>query len=82
MSPKEKVLLVSLEIRTATVRGMLRLAFPAVVANELLGKLDEQGRYCTHTGGSSDNRHIRNVLEQCRFHAELLLPGPQFPPGN
>jgi flagellar motor switch protein FliM len=79
MSPKEKVLSVSVEIRTAEVRGMLKLAFPAVVTNVLLKKLDEQGAYCTHTGGSSDNHHFRNVLERCRFHAELLLPEAAVP---
>jgi flagellar motor switch protein FliM len=74
MSPKEKVLSLALEIRTAEVRGMLNLAFPAVVANALVKKLDEQGSYRRHTGGPSDNRHLRKVLEECRFHAELLLP--------
>jgi len=79
MSPKEKVLWVSLEVRTAEVRGMLKLAFPAVVTNALLKSLDEQGSYCAQTGGTSDNRHFRNVLEQCRFHAELLLPEAAVP---
>ena len=79
MSPNEKVLSVSLEIRTAEVRGMLKLTFPAIVTNVLLKKLDEQGAYCTHTGGPSDNHHFREVLEQCRFHAELLLPEAAVP---
>ena len=40
MSPKEKILSISLEVRTAEVRGMLKLAFPAVVTNALLQKLE------------------------------------------
>ena len=79
MSPKERVLSVSLEIRTAEVQGMLKLVFPAVATNVLLKKLDEQGAYCTHTGRSSDNNHFRHVLEQCSFHAELLLPEAAVP---
>jgi flagellar motor switch protein FliM len=79
MSPKEKVLSVSLEIRTAEVHGMLKLTFPAVVTNVLLKSLDEQAAYCTHTGGPSDNHHFRDLLEQCCFHAELLLPEAAVP---
>jgi flagellar motor switch protein FliM len=75
MSPKERVLSLALEIRTAEVRGMLTLALPAVVANTLLRGLDEQGKDRRPAGSSSDSRHLRNVLEQCHFHAELVLPG-------
>jgi flagellar motor switch protein FliM len=74
MSPQEKVLSLSLEIHMAEVRGTLNFAFPAVVAKALVRKLDEQGSYRRHTGGPSDSRHLRKVLEECRFHAELLLP--------
>lgn len=82
MSPREKILSLSLEIRTAEVRGMLNLAFPAVVVNALLRKLEEQDLYRENKGESSNNRHLRTVLERCCFHAELLLPEIPIPAGK
>jgi len=79
MSPREKVLFVPLEIRTGEVRGRLSLAFPAVAANALLRKSDEQDSVRVHADTPSDNRQLRNLLEQCPFHAELLLPVSAVP---
>jgi flagellar motor switch protein FliM len=74
MSLKEKVLSLSLEVRTSENRGMLNLAFPAVAVNALLKELDGQGSNRRQTGGPSGNHRLRSRLEQCRFHAELLSP--------
>jgi flagellar motor switch protein FliM len=74
MSPLEKVLCLSLEVRMAENRGRLNLAFPAVAVNALLKELHGQGSYRSQTGGSSGNRRLRDLLERCRFHAELLSP--------
>lgn len=82
MPPTEKVLWLSLDIRTEDVQGKLRLAFPVVVANALLKKLDEQGSYRVPTAGSSGTRQFRKVLEQCRFKTELLLPEAAIPAGK
>ena len=74
MSPKERVLALSLEVRASENRGMLNLAFPTVAVNALLKELDAQGSHRRQTGGPTDPHRLRNLLERCRFHAELLSP--------
>ena len=74
MSPKERVLSLSLQVRTAQNEGMLHLAFPGMVVNALLKKLGEQDSDRPQGVGSSVDSHLRDRLEGCRFHAELISP--------
>jgi flagellar motor switch protein FliM len=74
MSPREKVLSLSLEVRTAGSQGMLNLAFPTAVINALLKEVDEQGSLRPQESGSSRALQLRKLLENCPFHVELLSP--------
>ena len=74
MSPKERVLCISLEVRTAEARGMLNLAFPAVAVNALLKEFDRQASSHGQPSAPAENRRLRSLLEKCRFRAELLSP--------
>jgi len=74
MSPKERVLALSLEVRASENQGMLKLAFPTVAVNALMKELEAQGSHRRQTGGPPDPHRLRNLLERCRFHAELLSP--------
>jgi len=74
MSPREKVLSLSLEVRSAGSQGMLNLAFPTVVISALLKELDEQGSLRPQESGSSRALQLRKLLGNCPFHAELLSP--------
>ena len=53
---------------------MLNLAFPGAVVRALLRELDGQASCHKPEGGSSGNHHLRSLLEECRFHAELVSP--------
>jgi flagellar motor switch protein FliM len=79
MTPRERVLVLSFAIRAAEVQGKLRLAFPAVVTNALLKNLEERDLPRLPSRRFSDNLHLRKVLEQCSFHAELVLPEAAIP---
>ena len=74
MAPGEKVLAPSFEVSTAESHGMLNLAIPAAVVNALLKDLSQQGPAETQTGGPSLDHQLRNRLEGCCFHAELVSP--------
>ncbi len=75
MSPKEKILSLSLEVRAAEIQGMLNVALPAAAVRALVRELEGQVPYGSETRGPSGNRHLRDLLERSRFHAELLSPG-------
>ena len=74
MPPNEKVLSLRCEIRMPEVRGMLNLAFPTVVGNALIRKLEKESSYRKHTGSSDGNRHLREVVSECQFRTGLILP--------
>jgi len=74
MSPKERVLSLSLEVHTAQNEGTLHLAFPGTVVTALLKELSEQDSDRPQAAESSPDSHLRNLLEACRFHAELISP--------
>jgi flagellar motor switch protein FliM len=74
MSPKERALSLSLQVRTAQNEGMLHLAFPGMVVNALLKELGEQDSDRPQAVGSSLDSHLRDLLQGCRFHAELISP--------
>ncbi len=79
MSPTEKVLSLSFEIRMPDSRGMLNVAFPAVVSNALLRKLSAQWVGPRPTGSSSSREQVRKRLSDCRFQVELNLPTTLVP---
>ena len=79
MSPTEKVLSLSFEIRMPEARGMLNVAFPAVVSNALLRKLSAQWVGPRPTGSSSSREQIRHRLLDCRLPVELNLPTTMIP---
>ena len=74
MSLTEKVLWLSLQVRTAQNEGMLHLAFPRMVVNALLKELREQDSDHPQAVESSLDSHLRDLLGGCRFHAELISP--------
>ena len=74
LPPNERVLALSLEVRTTEARGTLNLAFPGAVVRALLRELDGQASCHKPEGGSAGHRHLRSLLEECRFHAELVSP--------
>jgi len=74
MSPVEKVLCFTFEIRLPSARGTLNLAFPAVVANALLRKLSEQGLHLERRPARDIQDQLRAQLLQSCFSVDLSLP--------
>lgn len=74
MSPVEKILCFTFEIRLPSARGTLNLAFPAVVANALLRKLSEQGLHLERRPAREIQDQLRAQILQSRFSADLSLP--------
>lgn len=74
MPPNEKVLALSFEIRMPEVRGMLNLAFPAVISNALLRRLSKQWSYRKRRNSEQTRAQLRVKLLECPFGAQLLLP--------
>ena len=74
LPPKERVLLLALEIHTSGVQGLFKMALPAVVTNALTNKPREHNAECLPARRFTDNPRLRKTLEQCRFRTELLLP--------
>jgi flagellar motor switch protein FliM len=74
MTPNERILSLSFEIRMSEVGGLLNVAFPAVASNALLRKLAQEGSYRKHRGVSGGSLHLRDRLERCRLLTELVLP--------
>jgi flagellar motor switch protein FliM len=79
LPPNERVLALSLEVRTTEVRGMLNLVFPTAAVRALLRQLDGQASCPKPADASSGNRRLRSLLEECRFHAELVSPTAAVP---
>lgn len=74
MAPNEKILSLSFEIRMPEVRGMLNVAFPAMVSNALLRKLSQQWSYQKRRGPADVGERLRERVQECHFHVELRLP--------
>lgn len=79
MTPNERILSLSFEIRMSEVGGLLNVAFPAVASNALLRKLAQEGSYRKQRGASGGSLHLRDRLERCRFLTELVLPPSPIP---
>jgi flagellar motor switch protein FliM len=74
MTPNEKILSLTFEIRMPEARGMLNVALPAAVSNALLRKLTQQAVYRKQRGTADSTVRIRRQLDRCVFPLELVLP--------
>lgn len=72
MSPGERVLNLSFEISLNEVRGLLNLAFPAVVSNALLRKL-AAGMVQRRKPSAGQSERLRGRLMDCAFTIDLDL---------
>lgn len=72
MRPSEKTLVVSFELRIPQVRGMLNIAFPAVVANTLLRKLLRESMPKAKAQTAPDAL-MRSLLLDCEFPLRLEI---------
>jgi flagellar motor switch protein FliM len=73
ISPTERVLNLSFEIRLNEIRGLLNLAFPAVISNALLRKL-AAGMVQRRKPSLDQSTRLRNRLLECNFVLDLDLP--------
>jgi len=74
MSPGERVLNLSFEIRLTDMRGSLNLIFPGVVSNMLLRKLSQQVMFQRRRPSPDDSALLRNRILDSEFAVELQLP--------
>jgi len=72
MSPGERVLNLSFEISLNDVRGLLNLAFPAVVSNALLRKL-AAGMVQRRKPSAGQSERLKSRLLNCGFTVDLDL---------
>ncbi|HUO25923.1 MAG TPA: FliM/FliN family flagellar motor switch protein [Candidatus Aquilonibacter sp.] len=72
MSPGERVLNLSFEISLNDVRGLLNLAFPAVVSNALLRKL-AAGMVQRRKPSAGQSERLKRRLMECAFTIDLDL---------
>jgi len=79
LSPTEKTLCLSFEVKLVEARGALNLVFPVSISNTLLRKLSCEPRY----GGSRTNERtssqIITRMLNCLFPVQLAIPGIQLP---
>jgi len=79
MSPTEKTLSVSFEIRMPQVQGILNLVFPAVVSNTILRRLiTDWGRQNRRRSPDMLAR-MQERLQHVRFRGSLQLPSVRIP---
>jgi len=74
MSPHEKILALSFEIRLLEARGTLNLAVPAVIADALLRKLSVRWSLPERVTSAENRRRLQERLLDSRFIAQLCLP--------
>jgi len=72
MTQGERVLNLSFEISLNEVRGLLNLAFPAVVSNALLRKL-AAGMVQRRKPSAGQSERLKNRLMECDFTVDLVL---------
>jgi flagellar motor switch protein FliM len=77
--PREKTLSLSFEIRMPNSRGMLNLAFPAVVSNALLRKLSRDWGYHRKREHEASATSIHTRVLDCPFEVELAIPQLRVP---
>jgi flagellar motor switch protein FliM len=74
MSPDEKNLCLSFEIRIAESRGALNLAVPALVSNALLRKISADSSYQRPHTSIESRRRIQQKLLDSLFSVDLAMP--------
>jgi len=79
MSPDEKNLCLSFEVKMPDTRGTLNLAVPAVVSNVLLRKISSAYNYHRPRGAAEARQQIQEKLLECPFPVELCVPHLQLP---
>jgi flagellar motor switch protein FliM len=79
MSPEEKNLCLSFEIKMAQTCGTLNLAIPAVVSNALLRKISADFSYQRRRSPIEARLQIQKKLLNCFFPIELSMPGLRVP---
>jgi flagellar motor switch protein FliM len=79
MTPDEKNLCLSFEIKMSETRGTLNLAVPAVVSNALLRKISADSSYRRPQSSIEARRQIEKKLLDCFFEVELSLPRLRVP---
>jgi flagellar motor switch protein FliM len=79
MSPDEKNLCLSFEVKMPDTRGTLNLAVPAVVSNALLRKISSDCSYRRPQGAAEARQQIQEKVLECPFPVELCVPHLQLP---
>ncbi|MGH9488485.1 MAG: flagellar motor switch protein FliM [Terriglobales bacterium] len=79
MPPHEKVLALGFELHLPEARGMLNLAFPAVLSTGLLRKLAESPVYNRRQEDTDNRPRLRQRLLDAAFPLELVLPAAKVP---
>ena len=74
MSPSERSLAVSFEIKMPDAHGMLNMTLPAVASNALFRKLTAQFSYFKHVNSAADMNQLRERLLEGEFPVDLRLP--------
>jgi flagellar motor switch protein FliM len=74
MSPTDKSLALSFEIRVADARGTLNFVFPASASTVLLRKLARDWSRFRAKAASESERRLRQLLLDCEFLVDLALP--------
>lgn len=79
MPPGDKTLCLSFEIHMPESQGVMNVAFPAVVSNALLRRLDKDGGYSHHRGPSTARERMREHALGFGFDFTLATPATPFP---
>ncbi|HEX8925346.1 MAG TPA: winged helix-turn-helix domain-containing protein, partial [Terriglobales bacterium] len=79
MPPTDKTLCLSFEIRMPDSRGMLNVALPAVVSNQLLRTIDREGGYDSRQPSPEAMERMRAHAQDFRFLMELTTPQVKVP---
>jgi flagellar motor switch protein FliM len=74
MSPTERGLALSFEIKMPDAQGMLNISLPAVASNALFRKLTAQSAYYKHVTSMVHVNQIRERMLDGKFAVELRLP--------
>jgi len=74
MSPTERGLALSFEIKMPDAQGMLNISLPAVASNALFRKLTAQSSYYKHVTSVVHVNQIRERMLDAVFPVELRLP--------
>lgn len=74
MSPDEKNLCLSFEIKMSEARGTLNLSVPALVSNALLRKISADSSYQRPRSPVESRQQIQTKLLDCLFSVELAMP--------